>query len=257
MQRENNEMASEAKVKNAIVTGASGGIGMAVLEEFAARGVNIWACVNRKNEEFEAKVQKLAKKNGIWIRTCYFDMSDSTLVAAAIKEIIKEKKLVDILVNNAGVSSRGLLSMTSLNELQRVMQVNYFSQLEVIRLISKVMMRQKHGNIINVCSVTGDRIIERGAIAYGGSKAAFLYATKVLSKELSDYHIRVNAVSPGFVDTDLWTFYNKDTKDKMIRGSVMQRMGEPREVAKAIWFLADEASSYVNGSNLVIDGGGR
>lgn len=240
--------------KNAIVTGARKGIGRSIVEEFAENGINIWACASRENCDFEADMQALAQKNNVWIKPVYFDLQEETEIKDAVKTIFGEKLPVDILVNNAGIPSSGLMQMTSLATLRQVLEINFVAQIYLMQLVSKVMMRQQKGTIINMGSVGGIEARE-GYLAYGSSKAALLWATRSVSKELAKYNIRVNAVAPGLIQTDMGDYKKESEQEKIINGISMKRWGRPEEIAKAVLFLASEDSSFMTGTILNVDGG--
>lgn len=242
------------KGKNAIITGARKGIGRAVVQELAGNGVNIWACASKRNELFEMDMQTLADDSNVWIKPVYFDLSDENAVKEAVRDIAKEKKQIDILVNNAGVPTGGLMQMTSLKTLREVMDINFIAQIQIIQLVSKVMMRQKYGSIINMGSVGGIEARE-GYLAYGASKSALMWATRSISKELARYNIRVNAVAPGLIETDMGQYKKEEERTKILEAISMKRMGKPEEIAKVVSFLASDDSSFMTGSIINADGG--
>lgn len=239
---------------NAIVTGARRGIGKAIVTLFAESGINVWACASKKNEEFEEEMKELAEQNGVWIKNVYFDLKSESETKAALREIFKEKKPINILVNNAGIPFSGLMQMTSLDKLREVMEINFIAQIHVMQLVSKVMMRQKSGSIINMGSVGGIEARE-GYLAYGSSKAALLWATRSVSKELARYNIRVNAVAPGLVETNMGKYKSDVERKKIIESISMKRMGMPEEIARSVLFLATDDSSFMTGTVLNVDGG--
>ena len=242
--------------KNAIITGARSGIGLATLDLFASRGVNIWAVVHRDDSNFAEHVKKLESLYNVWIRTVHIDLSDSESIKTGIKEIIKERQTVDILVNAAGiVSANRLFSMTSMNDIRNVMEVNFFSILETIQLVSRVMLRQKKGSIINVASIAAD-CEDTSQLEYSASKAALVCATKKLAREFGANGIRVNAVSPGLTDTKMAQEIEKEAMEKIYTGISLKRLASPCEIANVISFLADDDSSFINGENIKVDGGG-
>ena len=159
------------------------------------------------------------------------------------------------MVNNAGMLFNSLFLMTSEKQLREIFQVNYLSQIYFTQIISKAMIRNKSGNIIFVSSTSGING-DYGRFAYSSTKAAIINTAKTLSKELSSYNIRVNSISPGLTDTDLM---KHNTKENTIQEEVskisLKRIASVEEIAKTILFLASEDSSYINGQNIIIDGG--
>ncbi len=240
--------------KNAIITGAAGGIGRALVREFASRGASVWACARTVRPEWEASLRELEEACGVRIRPVYFDMTAPEEIKAAMQEIFREKRPVDILVNNAGVSQGSSMAMTSMQTLHDVFEVNYFAQIQIIQSVSRVMMKQKSGSIVNMASIGGIETAA-GYLAYGSSKAALIHATKVISRELGEYGIRVNAVAPGLTDTEM----GKTKPEKEIRAvldrSSLHRMAKPEEIAKTVAFLASDEASFITGQVLIADGG--
>lgn len=242
--------------KNAIITGSNRGIGLAVVEVFAEQGATVWACARTQSEEFEGRLEEIASKNSAAVTPVYFDVSDKAAAKEAVRKIGRAAGKIDILVNNAGVSFEGFFSMTSFETMQKTMEVNFLSQVYLAQLVSRYMMKAKAGSIVNVASVAGIES-EEGGIAYGSSKAAVIFATKTMSLELGPYGIRVNSVSPGFIDTDMWAGRKDEIKEKILSETPLRRQGEPREAANAILFLASDLSSYITRQNIVVDGGRR
>ena len=244
------------KGKTAIVTGASKGIGYSIVELFAQNGADVWACARSESDEFEKDLRIFENKYGTSVKPLYFDVTDSEGVKAAVKKVGEISKTIDVLVNNAGVSVERFFNMTSIDMVTNTLNVNFVSQLAMSQIVSKYMMKSGKGSIVNIASVTGLDAVE-GGIAYGSSKAAVIYATKTLALELAKYGIRVNAVSPGFIDTDMWKNRKPEIIDKIISETPLHRQGTPGEVAQVVLFLASEMSSFITGQNIVVDGGRR
>ncbi len=244
-------------MSNVIITGARQGIGRALVEEFASHGMNIWACSRgdaNSSSAFIDDMNATMSRYNVWIKPVFFDLRDEESVKKGCKEILKEKLPIDVLINNAGTPSGGLMQMTSMKTLRDVMEVNFIGQILVIQIISKYMMRQKKGSIVNMGSVGGIEARE-GYLAYGSSKAALMWATRCISKELAPYNIRVNAVAPGLVETEMGNYKDEDEKGKILSEISMKRMGTPEEIAKAVYFLSSEDASFITGTVLVADGG--
>lgn len=240
--------------KTVMITGANRGIGFATVEVFAEQGADIWACARTQTDEFEDRLKALADKNAVTITPIYFDVTEEKEVKDAVKRIGNYSRMVDVLVNNAGISIERLFHMTSSEMMEKAMKTNFLSQVLLSQLVSRYMMKAKSGSIINIASISG---IEgkQGSIAYGSSKAAVIFSTKTMARELGKYGIRVNSISPGFIATDMWEGRSSEIKDKILKETSLHRQGTPKEIANVIIFLASELSSYITGQNIVVDGG--
>lgn len=240
--------------KNIIITGAMRGIGKTILELFAENGANIWACDRIQDDAFESDLREIAEKNQIWIKPIYFDLSNEEAIKNGIQQIIKDKVQIDTLVNNAGIAFGALFTMTPLHKLKDVFQINYFAQVQIMQLVLRVMMRQKNGCIVNMASIGGIETAP-GYLAYGSSKAALIYATKSVSHEVGQYGIRVNAIAPGLVKTDMGAYKSQEEIDKILDRSSLHRKADPSEIASCALFLASDQSSFITGQVLIADGG--
>lgn len=243
-------------MKNVIVTGASRGIGLAIAEEFAQRGVKVWANVRTDSDEFEGKLRALSEQTGTKVEPLCFDVTDSDAAKAAVMKVYKTDGKIDILVNNAGVNMETLFLMTSLDKMKHLFDVNFFAPFYLCQIVARLMAKRRSGSIVNVASVTGIQNHIGGA-AYGSSKAALLYASKTMAKELGPYGIRVNCILPGFIDTELWRDRKDDLREQIMAQTPLRRQGLPQEVAQAVFYLAGDEAGYITGSSLEISGGGR
>lgn len=242
------------KNKNIFITGTNRGLGKAMLIECAKNGANIWAHARCANDEFFQFVKDLSLQYNVSILPIFFDMTDSIKMKEEIGKILKTKTKIDVLINNAGVAHGGFFQMTSINKIKEIFNINFFSQLELTQLILKSMVKNRGGNIINISSIAGLDLKE-GNVAYGTSKAALISWTKVLSKELAIYNIRVNSIAPGLSNTNMANLMEKKAGTEMIQQSLMKRLGTPDEIANVAVFLASEKSSFVNGQIIRVDGG--
>lgn len=242
------------KGKTAVITGCNRGIGKAILERFAKEGANIIACTRTITDELAAFYKSLERDYCIKIYSVSIDLSYSESVKLAMRQIQSLKLPIDILVNNAGVASGGLMIMTSMSELSKVFQINYFAQVQITQYISKLMMRNKKGNIIMMTSVLGlDG--RAGATSYGASKAAIALFTKSIAKELGPFGIRVNAIAPNLVETDMAFQMEEKSFHSMIADSSLKRIASTDEIANAALFLASDEASYITGQIIRVDGG--
>ena len=241
--------------KNAIITGAGSGIGFAILNNFAENGANVWAFIHKKNPELEEQYKQISQKNKVWIKPVEFDLMDEEAVKKSVKQVIGEGEKIDILVNCAGIVNTKTLGMTSLDEMRQSMNANFFMPSLFMQLVSRKMMRQKDGNIINIISRSAEEY-RSGAYAYGSSKMALLWGTKAAAKELSQYGIRVNGVAPGLTETKLGTGrQSEDGIERYVSTNNIKRPAKPDEIANTVLYLASDMSSYVSGQIINCDGG--
>lgn len=241
--------------KNAVITGAGGGIGMAAVQCFAASGANIWACEFRPNPRFESEWAAIAEQNGVWIQPVYFDVTDEEQVKEAVKLIRSRKVPVDILANIAGIAAESTsFPMTGIDKMKKVFEVNFFALTLLTQYISRLMMRQNSGSIVNVASIAGIDG-DPAQYEYAASKAAVIGGTKKLARELAANHIRVNAVAPGMTDTSMGAQIDDALKQEILSRNIMKRMGRPEEIANVIAFLASDLASYMTGQVIRVDGG--
>ena len=243
------------KNKNSIITGANRGIGLETLKVFAKNGSNIWACIRKPNNDFFELCRNLEKETGISIKPIIFDLKNKDQIKSAVKEIKQSKKNIDILVNNAGKIFTALFQMTSVKNFEDTFDINFFSQMIFSQFISRQMMKQRFGNIINLSSSAAIEA-NRGRSAYAASKAALITSTKVMAKELGPYNIRVNAVAPGLTNTDMMIESTEEqAMKKTLNDLCIKRCGRPEEIANSILFLASDLSSYITSQVLRVDGG--
>lgn len=239
---------------NIIITGSNRGIGKVMVEAFAASGANVWACARKASPDFEAWIEETALKNKVWIKPVYFELTDEQALNTGIQSIIDEGMPIDVLVNNAGLSTVGLLSMSKVDDIKYLYDINFFAMLRIIQKVSKRMSRQRKGVIINMGSIAGIEP-QPGKIAYGSSKAAVMMMTKCLAKELGPMGIRVNAIAPGPIETEMIHQYKDEMLEKLASESALRRLGKKEEIAQVALFLASDQASYINGEIIKVDGG--
>lgn len=239
--------------KTAVVTGASRGIGRAVAIELAGRGMNV--VVNYAGSEKAAEeTVALCKEKGVEAISICANVSD----AAACEELIAKTKehfgSVDVLVNNAGVTRDGLIMSMKEEDIDAVLDTNLKGTLLTSKFAAKIMLRQKSGKIINMSSVVGIHG-NPGQTNYSASKGGVIAFTKSLAKELASRGITVNAVAPGFIETDMTQDMPDAAKEASKKAIPMGHIGKPEDIAKAVAFLASDDAAYITGQVLGVDGG--
>ena len=240
--------------KNALITGASRGIGAATVEAFAAEGANVWAFARTPNPGFEARCEELARRFGVWIKPLYADLNDEAAVNAAIRNAMADKLPLDILVNDAGVMGADkMFQLTTIDEMRRVFDTNFFGTLRLTQLATRWMARKRQGAVVNVASVAG--LDGDSRLDYSASKAALVAATKKMARELAGVNIRVNAVAPGYTDTDMTHGLGEKIEQEAVNRNLLHRKGTPAEIAAVIAFLASDRASYVTAQVWRVDGG--
>ena len=242
-----------AEKKVAVVTGASRGIGRAIALELGRRGNFVVVNYNGSAEKAEAVKLEIEAAGG---EACAMqcDVSDYGACEAFMKDIIKEYKRIDILVNNAGVTRDGLLMQMKEEDFDTVVDTNLKGAFHTIRFAARQMLKQRSGRIINLSSVVGLRG-NGGQVNYSASKAGIIGLTKSAAKELASRGITVNAIAPGFIETEMTAVLPEETKAATLKEIPLQKFGKPEDVAQAAAFLASEEAAYITGQVLCVDGG--
>ena len=241
------------KNKIALITGAGRGIGRAIAIALAKEGAEV--VINYNGSEERAKeVKQTIEENGGKASIYKCNVSDFAACEAMIKDIVKEYGHLDILVNNAGITKDGLIMKMKEEDFDSVINVNLKGTFNTIRFASRTMVKQRKGKIINISSVSGVTG-NAGQANYSASKAGIIGLTKSAARELASRNINVNAIAPGFVDTDM-TITLSDKVKEGAKGQIpLGRFGKPEEVAELALFLSSEKSDYITGQVINIDGG--
>ncbi|MDC7227345.1 MAG: 3-oxoacyl-[acyl-carrier-protein] reductase [Spirochaetales bacterium] len=240
------------KDKTAVVTGGSKGIGKAIVELFLKEGASVYYI--SRSEGDTAGFEALANEAGTEVKWKQGSVSDSSKMNEIATEIIKEKGQVDILVNNAGITRDGLSFMMKDEAWNDVIETNLSSVFYLSRPISRSMAKKRSGSIINVSSVVGI-IGNAGQCNYAAAKAGIIGYTKSLARETAGRGVRVNAIAPGFIQSDMTDAIPDAAKEELKTKIPFGRIGTPEEVANTVLFLASEMSSYITGQVISIDGG--
>jgi len=238
--------------KVAVVTGAARGIGRAIAEDLAERGADVVVCDLQKEwlSDTVAAVEAKGRKS----LAVAVDVGDGDAVNACIKEVMAAFGRIDIMVNNAGITKDTLLIRMSDQDWDDVIRVNLKGTFLFTRAVSRPMMKQRSGSIVNIASVIG-LIGNAGQANYAASKAGVIALTKSTAKELAARGVRVNAIAPGFISSKMTDALSQDVRDLMLANIPMARFGVPEDIAKAVAFLASDEADYVTGQCLSVNGG--
>lgn len=244
---------SSFKDKVVLVTGGSRGIGRAICQGFAKRGATV-VLTYVGNEAAAKESVGLVEQAGGKGKAVKLDTADANACAEVIDSVVKEFGKVDALVNNAGIAVDGLIMRFKDEDWDRVLDTNLKGSFALIRSVSRPMMKAKGGAIVNLTSVVGE-MGNGGQTAYAASKAGLIGLTKSVARELASRNIRCNAVSPGFIATDMTAGLNDDLKKKMTEAIPLSRLGTGEEIANAVVFLCSDEASYITGEVLKVNGG--
>jgi len=236
----------------AVVTGAGRGIGRAIALKFAAEGADI-VCISRTAENSE-KVANEVRALGRKAWGISSDVSNSQSVTETVEKILAEAKKVDILVNNAGVTRDGLLMRMNEADWDTVLNTNLKGAFLFTKALTRAFIKQRSGRIINISSIIG-LVGNAGQCNYAASKAGIIGFTKSAAKELASRGITVNAIAPGFIETDMTSVLSVELKTELLKKIPLNALGQPEDIANAALFLASPASHYITGQVLTVDGG--
>jgi 3-oxoacyl-[acyl-carrier protein] reductase len=236
--------------KKALVTGASRGIGRAVADKFIAEGAELWGLSAKEPEDLQGQLKK-AEGRLHWISA---DLGRTGEVEEIIENALRESGGFDILVNNAGITRDNLSFRMSVEEWQKVLDVNLTAAFLIARTVGRDMIHRRSGSIINMSSVVGLHG-NGGQVNYAASKAGLIGLTKSLAREAAARGVRVNAIAPGFIESDMTAALPEAAREKMTGIIPLKRSGKPEDIAAAALFFASDASSYITGQVLPVDGG--
>ena len=226
--------------KTAFITGSNRGIGKSILKRFVENKANIICSVRKIDDKFSSFVKDLSNKYKVKIEILEFDLQNEVSMKDSIEKLHKKIDKIDILVNNAGIPGGAIFEMTSMKNLKNI-------------LLLKFLKKSKNGSIVNIGSISGV-VPERGNLMYGSSKASLMFATRIMSKEFSNYNIRVNAVAPSVTATEMLDKMDKKAMEKMLKMSNLSEPLSTSEVADEVLFLASEKSLQVNGQIIRLEG---
>lgn len=241
------------KNKSAIVTGGARGIGREIATTLAKNGANIAINYRTYNEDLEKLVSELEGYN-VKVLTYKCDVSNEDEVEAFIKEVKDKFNSIDILVNNAGITKDGLILRMSEKDFTDVLDINLKGTFNMTKAVSKIMVRQKSGKIINISSVVGVAG-NAGQCNYAASKAGVIGFSKSIARELASRNINVNVIAPGYINTDMTKVLSDNIKEEILKTIPMKKIGDPVEVANLALFLSSNLSDYITGQVINVDGG--
>ncbi len=240
------------KDRVAFITGGAQGIGKEIALKLAAEGADI--VVGDINLAKATQTQADIQANGRQALAVELDVTDSAKVSEAVNKILDKFGKVDILVNNAGITKDGLILRMGDAEWDAVISVNLKGTFNCTKAVSKVMIKQRYGRIINIASIIGI-IGNIGQANYSASKAGIIALTKTTARELASRNVNVNAIAPGFIQTEMTAKLPEDLKQKMLGAIPLGRFGSPADVAAVCVFLASEEANYITGQTIITDGG--
>ena len=240
------------KGKICFVSGASRGIGREIVKNFVANDAIVYANI-RTLGALDTWIDELPSNMSVNIRPIVLDICDSQAVKDALLRIKREHGRIDVWVNNAAIAYNEAIGMISQEHVRQMFETNVLAVIENIQLVSRLMIRQKAGSIINISSIVGVKG-DAGQMAYSATKGAVIALTKSAAKELAPYQIRVNSIAPGLTKTDLMQETAASFLEKRISNIGMGRVAEPKDIANACLFFASNLSEYVTGQILVVDG---
>ena len=241
------------KGKKALVTGSSRGIGRKIAEVFLANGAEVWGLCSRPSQA-KQELEAFALEKGVRFHEVCADAGDGEQLAEVVKGALAESGGFDALVNNAGITRDGLSFRMKMEDWQSVLNVNLTAPFIIGQIVSNDMIHKKSGSIINMTSIVGVRG-GAGQVNYAARKAGLIGYTKSLAKETGSRGVRVNAIAPGYIETDMTKAVNEKMREAWLSIIPLKRAGQPEDVANAALFLASDLSVYITGQVLGVDGG--
>ncbi|MCC6219929.1 MAG: 3-oxoacyl-[acyl-carrier-protein] reductase [Deltaproteobacteria bacterium] len=237
----------------AVVTGGARGIGRAICKQLAQCGAQVVINYSHSSGEASILAQEITSEGGK-ARVLQFDVADPDAVENGFREILDSCQKVDILVNNAGIAIDSLIVRSKVDDWKRVLDVNLSGCFYCCRAVSKAMMKARYGRIVNISSVVGE-MGNAGQAAYAASKAGIIGLTKSLARELAGRGVTVNAIAPGYIETDMTRSLSENIRTEILEGIPLNRLGTPEDVAAVVGFFCGNGAGYITGEVLGVNGG--
>lgn len=237
-----------------VITGCNRGLGLTLLKAFAKKKYTIFACLRKVDSSFLDICHQIEQTEGVTIYPIYFEMSDKEEIIKGMEEIASYNISIDVLINNAAINTIKPQFLTEYEDVEETFKVNYFAPFLITKHLSNLMIRQDKACIVNVTS-TGSLGRQPGGACYDASKAALNQFTVSIAQELAPFNIRVNAVAPGPMKTDMFINMKEGVQKKLEQSMALKRAADPEEIANVILFLASDEASFVTGQIIRVDGG--
>lgn len=241
------------KEKKALITGSSRGIGKETVKRFLEEGAEVWGLCTKPSAS-KVELEAFAAEKGSAFHEIYADCGDAAALTDTVKKALEESGGFDVLVNNAGITRDGLSFRMKLEDWENVLRVNLTGVFVASQIVSSDMIRKRSGSIINMSSIVGLHG-QGGQVNYSASKAGLIGFTKSLAKETAGRGVRVNAIAPGYIETDMTAAVNEEMRKAWVEGIPLKRAGQPADIANAAVFLASDLSQYITAQVLGVDGG--
>ncbi|NTW55038.1 MAG: 3-oxoacyl-[acyl-carrier-protein] reductase [Chlorobaculum sp.] len=238
--------------KTAVVTGAARGIGQTIALDLASKGADL--VIGDVKAEWLTETEEALKQLGAKVICKELDVTSTDACQKVFDEVVKENGRIDILVNNAGITRDGLLMRMSEEDWDAVLTVNLKGVFNCTKAVTRTMMKQRSGSIINIASIIG-LMGNAGQANYAASKGGVIAFTKSIAKEIASRNVRVNAIAPGFISSKMTDALSEDVRQKMLEAIPLGVFGTPQHVADAVAFLASDQSAYITGQVLSVNGG--
>jgi len=240
--------------KNAIITGGTRGIGKAIVYDLANAKFNIGLNFLKNESEAKSIKEDVEKKFNVKVLLLKADISKEMDVKRVVSDFINEFKNIHLLVNNAGITKDNLIIRMKLEDFYDVLNTNLVGTFVMTKEVLPYMIKEKSGSIVNISSIVGI-FGNKGQCNYSASKGGVISFTKSVAKEVASRNIRVNAIAPGFIETDMTKNLSSELKEKLIKEIPLGRFGKPEDISKLVTFLASPESSYITGQVFIVDGG--